>query len=86
MFRTYKRKVELGMKMFLITIMLGAWVSIGAVGQDPNHDLKVRKAQEVVIKAQRDWPNDYSMQLWQINKEINALEQMDKICEKMNIK
>lgn len=74
------------MKIFLMTLMLGAWVSIGAVEEDLERELRIKKAQEIVLKAQEDWPNNYRMQAHQIETQIEALKKIDKFCEYLNLK
>ena len=39
---------------------------------------RIKNIEKIFCKAEKDWPNDFSMQKWQIEKEFNALTKLQE--------
>ena len=44
-----------------------------------------QKTQAIIAKAKKDWPENYSMQIRQIDWEIKSMEKMDELSQMMKV-
>jgi len=75
------------MRKIILILSVFACFSICAEEEFSEKDQEriARKMQQIVIKVKKDLPDNYSLQLYRIKNEIEAMLEMEKLSKKMKI-
>lgn len=77
------------MKYLLIVLASFSVLSLSASEDDFTDEERLRickKIQEITINSQKEWPDNYRMQIWYIEQQYERMIEMERFCKKICIK
>lgn len=73
------------MKKIFLTLSLLSCFSLYSNESEEDIARLARKAQAIIVKAKKDWPENYALQIKQIECETQAMRAMDNLSKQMKV-